>query len=139
MAAACWGDSPETPEYKPSPVENFMANAVPGDITTLSDPAFGTDVRVSMEDSFFSAAGEECKRATVRNNFNEAEIIVACRNAQGQWRLGPPRLGPGHASRCHAGFPDGRGQGLSPGPYHEKVCFSFAAVPAAPAAGQLCR
>ena len=30
------GDSPETPEYKPSPVENFMANAVPGDITTLS-------------------------------------------------------------------------------------------------------
>ena len=33
------GDSPETPEYKPSPVENFMANAVPGDITTLSDPA----------------------------------------------------------------------------------------------------
>ena len=74
------GDSPEAPEYKPSPVENFMANAVPGDITTLSDPAFGTDVRVSMEDSFFSAAGEECKRATVRNNFNEAEIIVACRN-----------------------------------------------------------
>ena len=43
------GDSPETPEYKPSPVENFMANAVPGDITTLSDPAFGTDVRVSMK------------------------------------------------------------------------------------------
>ena len=106
------GDSPETPEYKPSPVENFMANAVPGDITTLSDPAFGTDVRVSMEDSFFSAAGEAA---------------------------GAPRLGPGHASRCHAGFPDGRGQGLSPGPYHEKVCFSFAAVPAAPAAGQLCR
>ena len=66
------GDSPETPEYKPSPVENFMANAVPGDITTLSDPAFGTDVRVSMEDSFFSAAGEECKRATVRNHLNEA-------------------------------------------------------------------
>ncbi|WP_443827091.1 DVU3141 family protein [Desulfovibrio sp.] len=89
------GDSPETPEYKPSPVENFMANAVPGDITTLSDPAFGTDVHVSMEDSFFSAAGEECKRATVRNNFNEAEIIVACRNAQGQWRLAPRVWGQG--------------------------------------------
>ena len=89
------GDSPETPEYKPSPVENFMANAVPGDITTLSDPAFGTDVRVSMEDSFFSAAGEECKRATVRNHLNEAEIIVACRNAQGQWRLAPRVWGQG--------------------------------------------
>ena len=80
------GDSPETPEYKPSPVENFMANAVPGDITTLSDPAFGTDVRVSME---------ECKRATVRNSFNEAEIIVACRNAEGQWRLAPRVWGQG--------------------------------------------
>ncbi len=69
------GDSPETPEYKPSPVENFMANAVPGDITTLSDPAFGTDVRVSMEDSFFSAAGEECKRAP-----------AAMPRASGGWR-----------------------------------------------------
>ena len=89
------GDSPKTPEYTPSPVENFMAQAMPGDITTLSDPAFGTDVRVSMEDSFFSAAGEECKRATVRNNFNEAEIIVACRNAEGQWRLAPRVWGQG--------------------------------------------
>lgn len=89
------GSSSKTPEYTPSPVENFMAQAVPGDITTLSDPAFGTDVRVSMEDSFFSAAGEECKRATVRNNFNEAEIIVACRDAEGHWRLAPRVWGQG--------------------------------------------
>lgn len=89
------GDSSDTAAYTPSPVENFMAKAVPGDITTLSDPAFGSDVRVSMEDSFFSAAGEECKRATVRNSFNEAEIIVACRNAEGQWRLAPRVWGQG--------------------------------------------
>ena len=42
-----------------------------------------------------SAAGEECKRATVRNSFNEAEIIVACRNAEGQWRLAPRVWGQG--------------------------------------------
>ena len=77
------GDSPETPEYKPSPVENFMANAVPGDITTLSDPAFGTDVRVSMEDAisademFTVLMGEqpELRRAFIEENAKLVEDL----------------------------------------------------------------
>ena len=109
------GDSLKRPEYKPSPVENFMANAVPGDITTLSDPAFGTDVRVSMEDSFFLRRWRRMQACHCPQQLQRGrDHRCLRRNAEGQWRLAPPCLGPGHAPRCRDGFPDGRGQGISP-------------------------
>lgn len=91
----CFGGESSPPPPPPGPVENFLINAAPGASTTLDDPQFGQQVHVLLEDNFVSASGEDCKRATVRSQRQEAEIIVICRDRQGVWRLAPRVWGQG--------------------------------------------
>ena len=91
----CFGGESSPPPPPPGPVENFLINAAPGASTTLDDPQFGQQVHVLLEDNFVFASGEDCKRATVRSQRQEAEIIVICRDDQGVWRLAPRIWGQG--------------------------------------------
>lgn len=95
LQGCLFGGNDATPPHEPGPVESFLINAAPGASTTLDDPQFGPQVHVLLEDLFTSAAGEDCKRATVRNQNNEAEVVVICKNAQGVWRLAPRVWGQG--------------------------------------------
>lgn len=95
LQGCLFGGNDATPPHEPGPVENFLINAAPGASTTLDDPQFGPQVQVLLEDIFTSATGEDCKRATVRNQNNEAEVVVICKNAQGVWRLAPRVWGQG--------------------------------------------
>ena len=74
-----FSDPPPPPAYQPGPVEAYLA---PAD-------------RVTLDDSFTSAKGESCKRATVLAGQREAEVVVICRNAEGQWRMAPRVWGQG--------------------------------------------
>lgn len=91
----CFGGENSPPPPPPGPVENFLINAAPGASTTLDDPQFGRQVHVLLEDNFVSASGEDCKRATVRSQRQEAEVVVICRDGQGVWRLAPRVWGQG--------------------------------------------
>lgn len=84
-----FADTPAQPQTPPGPVEAYMISANPGDSTTLEDPGFGKNVRVTLDNGFTSAKGEECKRATVLSGQKEAEVVVICRNSEGQWRMAP--------------------------------------------------
>lgn len=79
----------------PGPVEAFMISAEPGQSAQLDDPVFGTNVRVSLEGTFTSAKGENCRRATVLADGKKAEVAVTCRDAAGQWTLAPRVWGEG--------------------------------------------
>lgn len=57
-----FADTPAQPQTPPGPVEAYMISANPGDSTTLEDPGFGKNVRVTLDNGFTSAKGEECKR-----------------------------------------------------------------------------
>ena len=90
---------PQEPEPEPlSPVVQFMVSNSPGATALIQDETFGGEVRVSLEDSFVSAAGETCKRATLLSPQQEAEIIVICHSNEsgsGHWKLMPRIWGRG--------------------------------------------
>ena len=93
--AGCFGGESTPPPPPPGPVETFLINAAPGASTTVDDPLFGPQVHVLLEDNFISASGEDCRRATVRSQRQEAEVVVICRDGQGVWRLAPRVWGQG--------------------------------------------
>lgn len=93
--AGCFGGESTPPPPPLGPVETFLINAAPGASTTVDDPQFGPQVHVLLEDNFVSASGEDCRRATVRSQRQEAEVVVICRDGQGVWRLAPRVWGQG--------------------------------------------
>lgn len=92
-----FADAPVPPQTPPGPVEAYMISANPGDSATLEDPGFGKNVRVTLDNGFTSAKGEKCKRATVLSGQKEAEVVVICRNSEGEWRMAPRVWGHGIA------------------------------------------
>ena len=91
-----WADPvPPAPERQTSPLLAFMLANPAGTTTLLDDPDFGSTLRVPVEDVFTSATGTECKRATLFSPGQEAEIVVACRNTEGEWSLAPRIWGQG--------------------------------------------
>lgn len=96
---ACGGGTPPPAppaQAKPSsPLLDFLSANEQGASATLDDPEFGQGVRVLVDERFFSATGEECKRATLTAENREAEVVVVCRQADGSWRLAPRIWGQG--------------------------------------------
>ena len=97
LGGCFWQAAPPPVESSPppSPVVRFMIDATPGTTAVLDDPLFGPDVRVTLETTFLSAAGETCRRATVLSAQQDAEIAVICRNLEDQWILAPRIWGGG--------------------------------------------
>ncbi len=101
LGGCFWKSAPALPEPEPqelSPVAQFMVSNSPGATALIQDESFGGEVRVSLEDTFVSAAGETCKRATLLSSQQEAEIVVICRSEgpnPGPWRLMPRIWGRG--------------------------------------------
>ena len=58
-------------------------------------PDFGKGVRVSLDELFTSAKGEDCKRGTVLSGQREAEVIVICKDDKGRWTMAPRVWGQG--------------------------------------------
>ena len=58
-----------------------------GETATVDDPDFGKGVRVSLDELFTSAKGEDCKRGTVLSGQREAEVIVICKDDKGRWNM----------------------------------------------------
>lgn len=86
---------PAQPKAPDSPLLAFLSANEEGASATLDDPEFGEGVRVLVDGRFFSATGEECKRATLTAENREAEVVVVCRQADGSWRLAPRIWGQG--------------------------------------------
>ena len=84
-----FGGSPAQPETPPGPVTGFMIASNVGETATVDDPDFGKGVRVSLDELFTSAKGEDCKRGTVLAGQREAEVIVICRDTTGRWTMAP--------------------------------------------------
>ena len=90
-----FGGSPAQPETPPGPVTGFMIASNVGETATVDDPDFGKGVRVSLDELFTSAKGEDCKRGTVLAGQREAEVIVICRDTTGRWSMAPRVWGQG--------------------------------------------
>ena len=90
-----FGGSPAQPETPPGPVTGFMIVSNVGETATIDDPDFGKGVRVSLDELFTSAKGEDCKRGTVLSGQREAEVIVICRDSNGHWNMAPRVWGQG--------------------------------------------
>lgn len=93
-------NAPATPPpAKPlSPVQEFIVSRTPGSadaMGTVSDPAFGENLRIVLEQEFFSAAGETCRRASLFSPRGEAEMVVMCRNESDVWTMAPRVWGQG--------------------------------------------
>lgn len=90
-------DSPPSasPAPPPTPVAAYMMEHQKGDTAVLDDPEFGEAIRVTMQDPFISAAGEECRRATLVARQREAEVVVICRKVGEAWKLAPRIWGQG--------------------------------------------
>ena len=97
LAGGCswFGGAAPQPETPPGPVTAFMVGAGTGENATLDDPDFGRGVKVSVDELFTSAKGEDCKRGTVLTDRGEAEVVVICRGADGRWTLAPRVWGQG--------------------------------------------
>lgn len=103
LSAAClaltgcgmFGGTPPPAPEAPGPVAAFMIDNEPGASATLDDPEFGNAIRVTMQDTFASAGGEQCRRATLVAREREAEIVVICRDADGHWSMAPRIWGQG--------------------------------------------
>jgi hypothetical protein len=86
------------PAQQLTPVQAFIARHTPGDADaagTVSDPAFGENLRIVLEQEFFSASGEICRGASLFSQRGEAEVVVMCRNASGHWTMAPRIWGQG--------------------------------------------
>ena len=90
-----FGGSPAQPETPPGPVTGFMIVSSVGETATVDDPDFGKGVRVSLDELFTSAKGEDCKRGTVLSGQREAEVIVICKDDKGRWTMAPRVWGQG--------------------------------------------
>ena len=90
-----FGGSPAQPETPPGPVTGFMIVSAVGETATVDDPDFGKGVRVSLDEFFTSAKGEDCKRGTVLSGQREAEVIVICKDDRGRWTMAPRVWGQG--------------------------------------------
>ena len=81
-----------------SPVQEFIVSRTPGSadaMGTVSDPAFGENLRIVLEQEFLSAAGETCRRASLFSPRGEAEMVVMCRDGSGTWTMAPRVWGQG--------------------------------------------
>lgn len=85
-------EAPPPPEY--GPVAAFVI-AQDGGTTLVDDPEFGNDITVIIQDTFFSASGEECKRATLLAQDKQAEVVAWCRKNTGPWVMAPRIWGQG--------------------------------------------
>ena len=100
LGGCFWQSVPVQPVSEPQPltaVPLFMIANEPGATSVVEDEAFGGEVRVSLDETFTSAAGETCKRATLLSARHEAEIVVVCHDpsVEGEWRLMPRVWGRG--------------------------------------------
>lgn len=87
-ACGMFGDTPPpAPQY--SPLVVYMIAHEKGDSSTLDDPGFGEGLAVTMQDSFESAGGQYCKRATVVGKEKQAEIVVICHKGDEPWQMAP--------------------------------------------------
>lgn len=84
---------PPPPVY--GPVAEFVIGGIAGAKTVVDDPEFGMDITVIIQDTFISASGEECKRATLLAQDKQAEIIAMCRKADAPWTMAPRIWGQG--------------------------------------------
>lgn len=84
---------PPPPVY--GPVAEFVIAQNAGSSTVLDDPEFGTAITVIIQDTFHSASGEECKRATLLAQDKQAEVVAWCRKAEGSWLMAPRIWGQG--------------------------------------------
>lgn len=109
LGGCFWGSgAPLSPQPEPQPlsaVAQFVVANTAGATALIEDETFGGEVRVTVEDTFLSAAGESCKRATLLSAQHEAEIIVICHNGPegdesdpAEWRLMPRVWGKGIAT-----------------------------------------
>ena len=80
---------PPAPETPPTPVVAYMIAHEKGDSDILDDPEFGANLRITMQDSFQSANGDYCKRATLVAREKQAEVLVICRKGDEPWKLAP--------------------------------------------------
>lgn len=81
-----------------SPVQEFIVANAPGSAGSsgvISDPEFGTDIRITVEQEFISATGETCRRAALFSQKGDTEMVVMCRNASGAWKMAPRVWGQG--------------------------------------------
>ncbi len=89
---------PEPPARQISPVQEFMISRTPGgpeSTGVVSDPEFGYNLRIVLEQEFLSATGETCRRASLFSVSGEAEVVVTCRDASGTWVMVPRVWGKG--------------------------------------------
>lgn len=95
--AGCMFASPPQPEPEtpPTPLAAFMIAHEPGDTATVHDPDYGGDVQVTIQETFISATGEECRRASLVSRQQEAEMAVICRKEGGRWVMGARIWGQG--------------------------------------------
>lgn len=84
---------PPPPVY--GPVAEFVIAQDAGSSTVLDDPEFGTAITVIIQDTFYSASGEECKRATLLAQDKQAEVVAWCRKTEGPWQMAPRIWGQG--------------------------------------------
>ncbi len=83
---------PSLPPRQLSPVEAFIVSRTPGTpgaTGMVSDPAFGDELRLVLEQEFLSAAGETCRRASLFSPRGETEVVIMCRGADGTWVMAP--------------------------------------------------
>lgn len=107
LGGCSWKATPPPAEPTPqelSPVLQFMVSNATGATSIIDDAQFGGEVRVTLEDTFLSAAGETCKRATLVSGTHEAEVVVICKTTaedeigttpDENWRLMPRVWGRG--------------------------------------------
>lgn len=95
--AGCGLMSSDPPPSPPSygPVAEFVIAQDAGSTIVVDDPEFGTDITVIIQDAFYSASGEECKRATLLAQDKQAEVVAWCRKAEGPWLMAPRIWGQG--------------------------------------------
>lgn len=89
---------PPVPPPPLSPVQEFIVTRTPGApeaTDTISDPAFGENLRIVLEQEFLSAAGETCRRASLFSPHGESEVIIMCRDGLGAWTMTPRIWGQG--------------------------------------------
>ncbi|MBM9613664.1 hypothetical protein JWJ90_05105 [Desulfobulbus rhabdoformis] len=57
-----------------------------GDTVTLNDPAFGGVLQAKVIDSYFSAAGVDCKRLIIKTMTDSQQILI-CNNPTKGWAV----------------------------------------------------
>lgn len=86
------------PPAPPSPVREFIMKHTPGSadsVGTVSDPEFGENIRIVLEQEFLSASGQHCRRASLFSVHGEAEVVIMCRDDNGAWTMAPRVWGQG--------------------------------------------